>query len=152
MPNSVIKLGREVFYNNVNLKTINIGSGLESIGRKAFLGCENLTNINGDTNNKVFKSIDGNLYSVDGDNLYLMQYAIGKTDIKFILPSNVISIREYAFANCKNIIEVITNDKLLYIDDNAFLSCENLTHINIPTNIDTVSDKAFIGCDKLIIT
>ena len=88
-----------------NLTNITIPSSVSSIGISAFDGCAKLTSIIVDVDNEYYKSIDGNLYTKDGKTL--VQYAIGKTDVLFIIPDGVTSLGYSSFAACENLSGIV---------------------------------------------
>lgn len=125
--NNVKTIGEEAFDGCLNLKSINIPSSVTSIGNKAFANCTNLASIEADENNANYKSIDGSLYTKDG--CKLIQYAIGKTEGEFTVPSSVESICDYAFYNCLT-----------------------LTSIKIPKSVKAIGENVFYGCEALVIS
>lgn len=127
IPNSVKNVGDSAFYGCEKLESVTVGSGVTSIGKMAFCGCKALTEIKIDSGNKVYKSISGNLYSIDGKTL--VQYAIGKTDTSFEIPESVTGISEYAFAGCKNLTSITVGKNVTSIGDYAFADCTSLTEI-----------------------
>ena len=106
IPDGVIQIGTGAFYECTSLTSITIPDSVTNIGFEAF-SCKSLTNIEVDTNNQYYKSIDGNLYTKDGKTL--VQYARGKADISFIIPDSVISIGDWAFAYCTNLTSITFN-------------------------------------------
>lgn len=80
---------------------ISIGSenGDEGYYSNLFWGLTNLKEYDVDTNNPVFKSIDGALLSKDGKTLYSMPCKIGKY---YTVPDGVERISGFAFANAKS--------------------------------------------------
>ncbi|MBQ8146447.1 MAG: leucine-rich repeat protein [Clostridia bacterium] len=125
--NGVKTIGEESFSDCLKLTSINIPSSVTSIGKKAFASCTNLASIEVDENNANYKSIDGSLYTKDGREL--IQYAIGKTEGEFTLPSEVESICDYAFYNCLT-----------------------LTNVKIPKSVKTIGENVFYGCAALVIS
>ena len=87
IPDSVTIIGDWAFEDCKSLTSVVIGNNVTSIGDLAFSYCTPLTSIEVDADNQYYKSIDGNLYSKDGKTL--IQYAIGKTDTSFKVPSDV---------------------------------------------------------------
>ena len=124
-----------------------IGKGVTLIDRSAFYGCESLVSITVSTENTAYKSIDGNLYTIDGKTL--IQYAIGKTDSVFIIPDGVAEINRDAFHACVNLIEVTIPDSVTKIGDCAFVNCTALRKLTIGSGVTTIGQCAFMFCSSL---
>jgi len=122
---SVTSIGDSAFYWCSSLTSIIIPDSVTSIGSWAFSCCSSLNSITVDDNNTVYKSINGSLYSKDGKTL--IQYAIGKTDTAFTIPSDVTSIGVSAFANGNRLTSIIIPDSVTSIGSGAFENCYNLT-------------------------
>ena len=142
---AVNKLGEQAFARGVHsetkVKTINIGSNITTIEDGALHGPSTLTNINVDSANPNYKSINGVVYSKDGTTL--VAYPTGRTDKKFTVPSGVKTIGAYAFSRNQNIEEVVLPEGLTKIGYSSFMYCENLSKINIPETVTDISGYAF---------
>ena len=123
-------IGNYAFYGCSSLTNITIPDSVTSIGSSAFEYCSSLTNIGVDTNNLNYQAIDGNLYAKDGKTL--IQYAIGKTNTSFTIPSGVTSIGSSAFASCTSLTSVTIGNSVTSIGSSAFRGCSSLTSITIP--------------------
>ena len=141
------KIAANAFYNCTGLSTIVISSSTTSIDSSAFVGCINVKSITVDENNAVYKSIDGNLYTKDEKTL--MQYALGKTNTSFNIPTDVITIGNNAFRNCDTLKSVTLPNGVVYIGNYAFSGCDMLNSINIPSNVKSIGEYAFQSCTKL---
>ncbi|HBJ97555.1 MAG TPA: hypothetical protein DDY82_00550, partial [Clostridiales bacterium] len=73
-----------------------------------FVYCLNLTDIIVSKNNKIYCSIDGNLYTKDTRTL--IQYSCGKPDNTFNIPDSVTSIEPNALFFCSNLTNIIVGD------------------------------------------
>jgi len=98
-----------------------------SIEYGAFYGCGKLTSIGVGGGNRKFISIDGVLFNRQGTTL--LQYPIGKTNTTYVVPHNVTSIEDDAFAFCSNINRVIIPDSVTSIGDDAFSYCNELNSV-----------------------
>ena len=142
----VTTIGEGAFERCTNLTSVMIPDSVTSIGAKAFYNCTRLT-ITVDVNNTAYQSIDGNLYTKDGKTL--VQYAIGKTDTSFTIPSSVTSIGDWAFSGCKNLRSVVIPNSVTSIGDYAFSGCTHLTSVVIPNSVTSIGNYAFDGCKIL---
>ena len=104
IPYGVTQIGEDAFGRCDSLTSVKIPDSVTSIGRKAFSWCLKLENIEVDENNANYSSLQGNLYNKDQTTL--IQYAMGKTDTDFAIPSGVTTIGYYAFAYCENIVNL----------------------------------------------
>lgn len=127
IPDSVTSIGEYTFGDCQSLTEIIIPDSVTSIGKGAFYYCCSLTEIVVNENNTAYQSIDGNLYTKDGGTL--VQYAIGKTNMSFIIPDGVTSIGDNAFDNCKSLTNLVIPDSVISIGWYAFSYCDSLTSI-----------------------
>ena len=105
----VTSVGDNAFSKCTALKSINIGDGVTSIGKNAFNGCTALTNAN-----------------------------IGSG-----------AIGESAFNGCTILANVTLGDGVTLIGKNAFLRCTALTSMDIGSSVRTIESYAFSGCEAL---
>ena len=82
-----------------------------------------------DDENPNYQSIDGVLYSKDGESL--IRYPHGKVDSSFTVPDGVTDICESAFEGCPHLKEVIISDSVRFIGGNAFKGC-GLEEVKFP--------------------
>ena len=136
-----------VFYFCKTLQEITLPSSVTSIGDRAFVGCWNLQKINVAESNKVYKTIDGVVYTKDLKTIIC--YPQGKMNRNFVIPSGVTSIGNYAFYHCENLQGITLPPGVTSIEDDAFYWCENLQEINIPSSVISIGDYAFSDCRNL---
>ena len=140
--NNVIVIDAWAFDNCNSLVNVVISSSVTTIGYSPFAHCTSLTNITVDMNNQHYMSIDGNLYSKDGKEL--IQYAIGKTNTHFEIPSHVTSIWTEAFQNCDDLISVVIPNSVTSIGENAFSRCYSLTSVEFKDPNGWVIDGSYL--------
>ncbi|MCQ2477153.1 MAG: leucine-rich repeat domain-containing protein, partial [Clostridia bacterium] len=116
------------------LTSVTIGSGVTSIGEKAFFGCTGLTSIN----------IPDSVTSI-GENAF--SDCIGLTSIN--IPDGVTSIGKYAFYGCISLTSINIPDSVTSIGDNAFLGCTGLKSVTIGSGVTSIGEKAFYDCANL---
>ncbi len=147
IPDSVTSIGGWVFSDCTSLASVTIGDSMGSIGKGAFEDCDSLTSITATDKNTAYQSIDGNLYSKDGS--VLVQYAIGKQDAHFEIPSTITSIGSYAFSYCESLTNITIPDSVTGIGDRAFYHCTSLASVTIGDNVTSIGNQAFYGCTSL---
>ncbi|MBQ7323038.1 MAG: leucine-rich repeat domain-containing protein [Clostridia bacterium] len=116
------------FFACINLQTLRIPSSVAFINRDAFTDCTQLTDITVMANNAQYQSIDGNLYDKEGRTL--IQYAVGKAQIEFVIPDTVVYIGNKAFMGAKNLQSVTIPKSVTDIYHHAFDGCVNLTSVS----------------------
>ena len=148
IPNSNVKMNIQsaVFLGCSSLKSFNIPKQVYRIGDGAF-SCPNLTKITVDKNNKYFVSVNNVLYKAGKK--YIIQYAPGKKDTRFTIPSTVNWMGVASFMYCKNLKSVTLPKSIKWIEQNNFAYCTNLETIVIPKSVTVVSSESFYKCNKL---
>lgn len=144
IPDSITFLEAYTFYGCTSLQTVTIGSFVHTINSGHFDACSSLMNIEINDNNPYLKSIDGNVYSKNKENLLI--YAKGKQDKSFVIPNFVTSIADNAFADSDNLTSVIIPNSVTTIGFFAFGSCNSLVDIQIPSSVTSIGEYAFQSC------
>lgn len=134
IPNGVISINADTFYNNDNITSITIPDSVTTIGDAAFYSCNNLNNI----------TIGAGVISV-GESAF---YACTKLE-NLILPDSLKSIDDWAFAHCNTITTTSIGKNVEAIGEYAFYNCHNMKSITIPANITKISNNAFELCNAL---
>ena len=142
IPNSVTFIGDYAF-SGCRLTSVTIPNSVTFIGDKAF-SCSSLENINVDSENDNYSSIDGILYNKDVTNLICCPRA--KTSVT--IPHSVTSIREEAFSGC-DLTSVTIPNSVTSIGDNAFRDCSRLTSVTIPNSVTSIGNSTFRDCSRL---
>lgn len=93
----VIAIEDKAFFENTNIKAVQIPSTLMSIGSMAFGGCSSLVYISVDSNNKVYIDISGVLYSKEKTKLLYFPAASQAAEI--FISVSVTEIADMAFFN-----------------------------------------------------
>lgn len=147
IPNSITNIGTDAFRSCDALSSINIPGSVTKIGTGAFSYCSSLTSINVEKENSYYKSIDGNLYSIDGKQF--IQYAMGKNKDSFSIPNTVTTVEAGAFSGCYSLKNIIIPDSVTKIGNYAFSGCNNLLDIKVPDSVTVIGKGAFSGCKKI---
>lgn len=170
LPDTLTDLGFFAFGNCYNLQSINIPVNLTT----AFSECGleysyNYKEINVDSDNKLYSSVDGILFNKDKTEL--IKYPQMKTDKVYTVPdtvkkiddnafrdnnyletvnlsSSVKEIEYYAFKNCSALKNIDLNE-VETIDENAFEKCISLKTVTIPKSVNYIGDNPFKECQAL---
>jgi len=146
IPNSVTSIGKCAFWFCDSLTEITIPDSVTSIGNEAFTACPALTEITVAEANQTYKSLDGVLFSKDGKELICCP---GGKSGEYVIPADVTSIAEHAFAFCKKVTGVTIPDSVTSIGKWAFYDCESLTSVTIPKGVKYILEDTFNYCESL---
>lgn len=136
----VTSIAEKAFANSKVIESVAIHAGITDIGERAFNNCEVLSQINVSEENPVYKSIDGDLYTIDGKTI--IQYASGKQQESVIVDSNVEIIAKYAYSYCSAIKTVEIGSNVKSIGHDAFYA-SGLTNITIPNSVTNLGGGVF---------
>jgi len=167
IPNSVTSIGSDAFADCINLTSIIIPSSVTSIGHNAFAycsglasiiipstvnsielgafsGCGGLTSVKVESNNPYFDSRNDCNAIIETSSNKLI-----KGCMNTIIPNNVTTIGDDAFACCSNLTSINIPNNVTIIEGYAFRYCDQLTSITIPNSVTSIGEGAFFFCSKL---
>ncbi len=134
IPSTITKIESSSFSNtaieNVNISA-NVQVDFNNYSGSPFGRCKNLQSINVEEGNLYVKSIDGVLYSANGQTL--IQFPLARTG-DFAVPNSVTTIGCNAF-NHSVINSLTLNTNITSIELGAFFDMNNLTVLDIPENV-----------------
>ncbi len=149
IPNSVVTIGHSAF-ENCSITDITLPSSITTIGDLAFYKCSfsNITipasvtsigygafssdcclNIEVDSENTEFSSVDGVLYNKDRSTL--IQFPGARTNVWVFTYCPPTSIGNYAFYECSNLNSVTIPNTVKTIGDQSFYLCSSLKNIDV---------------------
>ncbi len=156
---------------------IKIPASVTSVGDESVISANTIFSssveeINVESGNAVYTSLNGVLYRADEGKLSLVYYPRAKTDDSFSVPANITGISKYAAAGCKNLTRLsftgVTeeiaegafsgctklaalqlNEELAEIGAGAFKNCSALTAVTLPASVKNIAAGAFAGCSRL---
>lgn len=126
LPSTVTEIGREAFSRCTSLVSVNIPASVISIGDSAFESCYSLQSITVHADNANYQSIDGSLYSKDGNTM--IRYAIGNGGSIYTVPEAVTTLARGAF-QAASFTEVTIPASVTRIEPDVFKDCTNLNKV-----------------------
>ena len=135
----ITAVGKNNFSNSFQLETVILSNGhygnpnITSIGRFAFDGCDNLSNV-------------GTLF--DNVTTIEMFAFAGCYALQNVTLPKATTIDDVAFWNCSSLTS-ITMPLVTQLGSSAFEGCAALTSFTLPTQVTTVSKNLFKGCSRL---
>ena len=130
-------IGKHAFEGCRNLTDVVISSGVTSIGEGAFKFCEALTNTSISSILKEATSI--------GDHAFYGCTSLTSVEI----PESVTSIDVAAFGGCSNLTSVKILGTITSIAASTFIDCGKLNNFDIPVSVTSIGDWAFERCSGL---
>ena len=130
IPEGITEIGPAAFESCYNLENISLPSTLKTIGNEAFSYCLGLREI----------VLPEGLTSVDK---YAF-YASALTSI--VIPENVSSLGEGAFAECSNMTEAVVKSDVKSLPLAIFNRCSSLEKVELPETVECIGTNAF-WCD-----
>ncbi len=179
IPDSVLSIEANAFYNNIRLISVTLGEGIESIADLAFLACDklvevynlsSLTIVKGDTRENggvggyaldIYTSLEEeSRWHVEADGLIFYDgetenYLLGGVDKveELVLPTSYqgkeYSIYQQAFAQWETLASVTVSDGITAIGEEAFYDCANLRNVSLGKDLTVIGRSAFALCKKL---
>ncbi len=144
----VTTIGKFAFAGCEKLESVTIPDSIMSIGYVPFTVCKNLASITVDSNNKFYTNDeDGILFNKDKTKLICYPAGIEKTS--YMVPEGVTTIEVGAFVFCEKLENVIIPEGVTTIGEATFGECCNLKNITIPESVTKICDEAFGYCERL---
>lgn len=77
-------------------------------------------------------------------------YLTGASIDKFVVPKHIKRIKQFAFANCSQLTDVIIPNGVTSIDYGAFCGCKSLVQAHIPDSVTELGLSVFSDCVGLV--
>lgn len=160
---AVTTILESAFSSATNLKKITIPNSIVSVGDNAFYNCGNLEY--NEKDNALYLGNAENPYlilvkakdatitrcDVNAGTIAICDNAFyGCTELSVLnIPDSVKNIGSYAFKSCSSVGKINIPDGCTYIGAETFASCSTLQKINIPATVTNMGKSAFKDCISL---
>ena len=157
LPNGITTIADYAFYQNHDLKSIDIPATVVSIGKYAFAECDSLVSMTipdgvltiGEgcfSECDMLKSVRlPNALTTISDALFIGCLKLEMIDI----PNSVTAIGAGAFERCRSLVEVSLPEAVTTISSSVFRNCSNLKHVSITGSVTDIRSNAFENCTSL---
>ena len=148
IPSGITSIGDGVFFNSNGLTNLTLSSRVTSIGESAFNNCSNLQDV------RYYIYDDLATYIQKGHPAFYIncgiKYYWNNQEITTLeIPTSVTSIGNHAFYGGNGLTSVEFPSNLSSIGDWAFKGCSSLTSVDLPSSITKMGECVFVGCQGL---
>jgi hypothetical protein len=151
--NTVETFGNFVFSHCYNLTTVNLPSTTNTMGYNIFRLCTNLRYLKIDSNNSSYvanyEKVFIYYYNDDDTISYGLYCYYNYTQTSYTDDNDIIDIKEYAFANCSNLLSITLSNNIINMRTSCFENCTSLSSIVLPEYITQIADTLFSTCSSL---
>lgn len=134
LPDSMERLGSNLFGNSKKLKKVKLPSSIKELSPYLFSGCQALEKVTMPVSLSEFP--EGLFY--DCSSMQEIPFRAGITK----LPENV-------FAKCTSLKSLVVPGSVKEIDSQAVAFCTSLESLVLPSSIESIAEDAFDGCTAL---
>jgi len=145
LPGEVENILSGAFSGNDNIKEVQIGEKLKSLGANPFSGCRSLRKIEVSEKNSFFASENGILYNKDKTECIACPAFLKKAE----LPKTLKTVSYQAFSGCRRMRKITLPEGVEKIESMAFEGCTALYSMTLPKGVKNVNASAFVGCRNL---
>lgn len=147
---NVVEVNKKLLGAFATAERINIPANVEMIFSTAFDSNFSLKEINVDSQNAYYYSVDGILYSKDEGGT-LERYPINKPETEFELPQNVRFVGDNAFNGVTALNSIKLKYGCTYIGESAFANSLAIKTVYVPSSVNSVYTGSFAGSSDVVI-
>ena len=145
---NITTIGENAFKDQVKMKSVTIPTTVTSIGTNPFAGCTGLHTIKVDGDNGAYKFENGVLLS--GNGATLVCYLAGNAGTTYTTPESVTAIAAQAFADCKNLKNVVLRENVTSVGADAFTGCDKLMAVYV-WHLKSTSEEKDCDIDSTVL-
>lgn len=145
----VVFIEQGTFHGCDFLNSVKIPNTVMYVSGRAFLGCNNMTQILIDRTNPFLFVRDNILYEKYEDQINLLYCPAADSRKNIVLKNDICYIGAGAFAYNTNLESIVFPAGLTAIDTAAFCGCKNLKEVRLPETVELIWYLAFYDCDSL---
>ena len=132
IPENTTMLGEGAFYDCISLESVKIPASVKDIGSKAFYACQRLNSFEVDSGNDYYKTVDGVLFSKDGEKL--LYYPAHGERVSYTIPYGTRIVEDGAFYNNLDLQTVKIPASVTTIGEDVFAHGYDLAAIEVDEN------------------
>lgn len=147
VPQGVAAIEDEAFSGNDKLRSVSLPDSVLTVGRNPFYDCRHLLEITVAEGNPALSAADGVLFRTE--DRQLVSYPAGLKKADCAVPDGTASIGERAFYQCDALTSVDLPDSVTEIGEEAFSLCTSLKNLRMSGGVKKIGDSAFQHCESL---
>jgi len=146
------------FYGANNLISVAIPATVTSIGSYAFADCP-LLGVVDFADDIAIETFSAGLFSgctsmksveiPASVTTIKSNFASGSAVEEVVIPDNVTSLGDSAFADCASLTSVTLSDSIAELEGYSFSGCTSLSSVTIPEGVTSIGNRCFYGCTAL---
>ncbi len=148
IPEGVISITTDAFYDCTNLKYVYVPSTVTGISNRAFYLTDSLEAVYVDSDNQAYAS-DENGVLFDKKMTTLIKYPENCPLTEYSIPDSVETVGETGFYRSKKLVSVTLSENLTVLDSSSFASCKALTTVICNEKLSVIGNSAFAASSKL---
>ena len=147
VPQGIAAIQDKAFSGNDKLRSVSLPDSVLTVGRNPFYDCRHLLEITVAEGNPALSAVDGVLFRTE--DRHLVSYPAGLKKADYAVPDGTASIGERAFYQCDALESVVLPDSVTEIGEEAFNFCTSLKNLKMSDGVTKIGGSAFQHCESL---